>query len=110
MSDERNKKDIAAVQDALLDAWGSVQWQQFLYKDVVNDRQNVGLVAQRVETALQAHGITAEDWSFFDHDREEGADQYYIHYPEALSIEAAYMRRRADRLEARMAELEKRIA
>ena len=110
VSDERNKKDIAAVQDALLDAWGSVQWQQFLYKDVVNDRQNVGLVAQRVETALQAHGITAEDWSFFDHDREEGADQYYIHYPEALSIEAAYMRRRADRLEARMAELEKRIA
>lgn len=37
-------------------------------------------------------------------------DRYGIRYSEALCIEAAYQRRRADRLESRMSELEKKLS
>ena len=37
-------------------------------------------------------------------------DRYGIRYSEALCIEAAYQRRRADRLETRMLELEKKLS
>lgn len=108
VSDEREKKDIAAVSDDLLDAWASVRWQQFRY--IKNDaRANVGIVAQRAESALREHGIDADGYNFISHEQDDGNDKYYVQYTDAFAIEAAYQRRRADRAEARIAALEQRL-
>ena len=58
--------------------------------------------------------ITQEAWT--EHIRElaepaePAMDIYSIRYEEALAMEAAYQRRRADRLEANLAAIEKRLA
>jgi FtsZ-binding cell division protein ZapB len=112
VSDKRQKQDISDVNEALLDAWGEVQWQQFRYKKVSDDLQHIGLVAQDVEDILKTHDITATDYGFISHEQneEDGGESYYISYTDALSIEAAYQRRRADRAEARITALEQRLA
>ena len=115
VSDKRLKKDIAEASDSLLDAWSGIRWQQFKYDGVSDDLLHVGLVAQDVEEELKQSGITAEDYGFLSHERveaedgKEAGDQYYINYSDALCIEAAYQRRRADRAEARIAALEQRL-
>lgn len=56
-SDERQKKNIGAIPDAWLDAWGDVQKVQFQYKD--GKRKHVGYTAQQVHASFAAHGIDA---------------------------------------------------
>ena len=116
VSDKRNKKNITSVPESLLDAWGNIDWVQFEYKNLVNDKINIGLVAQDVEEKLNEKGINASDYPFFEHEiwekdeeHNEAGDQYFIHYTEALAIEAAYMRRYAKQLENRIAELEAKV-
>lgn len=56
-SDERQKKNIGAIPDAWLDAWGDVRKVQFQYKG--GKRKHVGYTAQQVHGAFAAHGIDA---------------------------------------------------
>lgn len=61
-SDENEKEAITAIPDAVLDAWAEVQYQQFKFKDSVTEkgmaaRTHVGVIAQRVKEAFEAHGI-----------------------------------------------------
>lgn len=79
-------------------------------------RVHSGLVAQQVAKALADAGIDATAYGFFcfdkwnasetDSDTISAGSLYGIRYEEALCIEAAYQRRRADRLEARLEALE----
>lgn len=150
-SDERAKLGVASVADELLDAWGSVGFKLFQFKEAVAEkggesaRFHVGVIAQDVQRALSAMGLDAARYGLFCHDEwqdayedievidreavedEEGriispreshiehrkvqsaGDRYGIRYEEALCLEAAYQRRRADRLEERLAALEKRM-
>lgn len=132
-SDERLKDNIAPIPDAVLDAWGEVQWAQFQMRDAVakkgeNARIHNGLVAQRIDAVFKAHGLDASRYGLFCHDEwgetaevkgEDGlvlqpyqaaGDMYSLRYEEALCMEAAYQRRRADRAEARLASIEERLA
>lgn len=161
-SDERTKRDIAPIDDALLDAWVDVEWRQFVMADAAeakgdDARIHTGLVAQQVRDALEAHGVDGtrygllcvdrwgEEWVEWGDEYEEretiyakdengnfiiGADgepeileaggqfltrkagrelvreageQWGIRYTEAFAVEAAYRRRRLDRIEARLA-------
>lgn len=131
-SDERQKTSISVVPDAVLDAWGDVQWSQFQMRDAVaekgeNARLHNGLIAQRIDAVFNAHGLDASRYGLFCHDvwgaepeerdpegklvREArpAGDEYSLRYEEALAMEAAYQRRRADRAEARITALEQRL-
>lgn len=132
-SDERIKQQIANIPDAVLDAWGDVDWIQFKYNDSVEEkgadkaRLHNGLIAQRVDGAFKAHGLEASKYGLFLYDQwdaepeqkdengnvtipaQEAGDAYGLRYTEALCMEAAYQRRRADRAETRISALECRI-
>ena len=132
-SDARTKQAIAAIPDAVLDAWEEVNWQQFQFNDAVaekgdNARLHTGLVAQRILEVFQQHGLDATRYGLLCHDtwsdQEEerdasgnvtiearpAGDLYSLRYTEALAMEAACQRRRADRMEARLADMEGRLA
>ena len=132
-SDERVKTSINAIPDNVLDAWADVNWSQFQMNDAVeekginNARLHTGLIAQRIDEVFTAHGLDATRYGLFCHDvwsaqheeRDENGvvtqdardagDMYSLRYTEALCMEAAYQRRRADRMVARISEMERRL-
>lgn len=133
-SDERKKSAIGDIPDEVLDAWGDVNWCQYQMVDAVakkgseNARLHSGLVAQRIDAVFKAHGLDASRYGLFCYDEwqaepevtddsghvlspaMEAGNAYSLRYTEALAMEAAYQRRRADRLEARVARLEAKIS
>lgn len=132
-SDERLKTSISSIPDDIFEAWGCVEFVQYKFKDAVcekgeNARIHVGLVSQSIDDAFKAKGLDAGRLGLFCYDKwdaeaaevdKEGnvvrqaapdGDCYSLRYEEALCMEAAYQRRRADRAEARIASLEVRLA
>lgn len=128
-SDERLKTGITDIPDEVLDAWEDVGFVQFQMLDAVEKkgdsaRLHTGLIAQRVKAVFEAHGLDAFRYGLLCHDAWEGTPQlvdqhgdvveperqagdvYSLRYEEALCLEAAYQRRRADRMESRLASLE----
>ena len=132
-SDERKKTLISFIPDNVLDAWGTINFVQFKFKDAVQEkgadsRIHSGLIAQRIDDAFKAFNLDAARYGLFCHDSweaeaeerdaegnlmrnaREAGDEYSLRYEEALCMEAAYQRRRADRAEARISALEARLA
>ena len=114
-SDARVKGDVAAVGDDLLDAWGAVAWRQFRFVDAVAEkgagaRWHVGLVAQQVRDAIDAllGDGAAVRLGLLCHDVWDEGDRWGLRYDECLALEAAWQRRRIERIEARLALLEAR--
>ena len=85
------------------------------------------MVAQRIRDDFAAHGLNAFDYGLLCYDEWEAVDEeknesgeivrparaagnrYSLRYEECLCMEAAYQRRRADRIEKRLAALEARL-
>ncbi|WP_311268300.1 tail fiber domain-containing protein [Sphingobium sp. WCS2017Hpa-17] len=130
-SDARAKCDLGAAEEALIDAWGAVQWQRYRFVEAVaekgdNARWHMGLVAQQVRDAIdqQMGEGAAVRWGLICHDRwdaepeqraEDGAllraaraagDRWGLRYDECFALEAAWQRRAIARLEARVVLLE----
>lgn len=128
-SDERLKDNIEAIPDEVLDAWGDVNWYQYQFKDSIAEkgekaRLHTGAIAQRIESVFESHGLDANRYGLLCYDEweaeeeskdengnliteaKEAGNRYSLRYEEALCMEAAYQRRRADRLEERIARLE----
>jgi len=121
-SDEREKKFIGSIPDAWLDAWGNVQWQRYQMRG--GHRWHVGLVAQRVRDAFEAHGLDATEIGLLCHDEWEAkpavrtqhdsegsvtrmaeagvkaGDRWGLRYDECQAMEAAWVRRELSRLRA----------
>ena len=129
-SDERLKADFSDIPDCVLDAWGDVQWSRFKFRAAKeakgeSARWHTGLVAQRVKQVFEEKGLDACEYGILCHEvwqdeyeeRENGSrvlvraagEMWTIRYEEALCMEAAYQRHRADRAEARIAALESRL-
>ena len=130
-SDERVKTAISSIPDDVLDAWGGISWEQFKYKEdaerkgIDNCRFHPGMIAQHVMAVFDKHGKDACEYGILCHDEwqdeyaekedgtreliREAGDLWTVRYTEALCIEAAYQRRRADRAEARITALEQRL-
>lgn len=132
-SDERVKQGIESVPDAVLDAWGDVEFYSYKFNDAIaekgfeNARYHTGMVAQRIRDAFTAHGLDATKYGLLCYDEWEAqpaevdehgkiirpaqaaGNRYSLRYEECLCMEAAYQRRRADRIEARLAALEARL-
>ncbi len=133
-SDERLKDNIVAIPDEVLDAWGEVNWYQYQFKDSIEEkgetkaRLHTGAIAQRIESVFNAHGLDAnkygllcyDSWKAEPAERDEdgnvvqearpAGNRYSLRYEEALCMEAAYQRRRADRLEQRLNAIEQRLS
>ena len=132
-SDEREKESIDAIPDNVLDAWEDVDFVQFNFSDALqkkgeNARLHCGLVSQQVARAFSAHGLDASRYGLYCYDQWEAqpkevdengnvtmeakpaGDAYGVRYIEALCVEAAYQRRRAERAEAKIKTLEDRLS
>lgn len=126
-SDERLKTAFSQIPADVLDAWGKVNWHRFKFKEdaerkgLENCRWHPGLVAQRVKDVFEADGLDACAYGILCHDEwddeydadgsliRKAGDLWMIRYEEALAMEAAYQRRRADRLEETISMLAARI-
>lgn len=129
-SDERLKDNITVIPDTVLDAWEEVGWYQYQFKDALAEkgekaRLHTGTIAQRIKSVFESHGLDAfrygllcyDEWDADSAIRDEkgnilqparpAGNQYSLRYEEALCMEAAYQRRRADRLESRIEALER---
>lgn len=143
-SDARCKENITAPDDALMRAWGKVNFRVFKFKDAVEKkgtdaRLHVGVIAQQVIEAFASEGLDATRYGLLCYDKwedeyedieiidqvevadEEGriitpqkthierrlvtpaGDRYGIRYEEALALEAAYQRRKLQKIEATLA-------
>lgn len=133
-SDARLKTEPQKLPDEALDAWEDVSFVQFQMLDAVakkgadQARLHTGLIAQQIDEAFKAHGLDARRYGLFCWDAWESqpeerdgcgrviaearsaGDEFSLRYEEALCMEAAYQRRRADRAEIRLAALEERLA
>lgn len=128
---------LGGHQDAILDAWGDVQiiafqWLASIQKkgeDVA--RWHFGVIAQQVRDAFIAHGLDGcrfgllcyDEWTdeFEEILDDEGkptgemkqtrqaGNRWGIRADQCLFLEAAYQRRRSDRIEARLADLETKL-
>lgn len=130
-SDERLKQGIESVPDAVLDAWGEVEFYRYKFNESVEEkgeaaRYHLGMIAQRIMQVFGEHGLNARDYGLLCYDEwqaepaeidedgqivtpaREAGNRYSLRYEECLCMEAAYQRRRADRIEARLAALEAR--
>ena len=121
-SDERQKQQIEDIPDEVLDAWEEVEFKQFKFSDSVeekgseNARIHMGVIAQQIKKVFEKHNLDPFKYGFFCYDEwdvhEDPKDEnspvirrengYAIRYEEALIIEAAYQRRRLDRIEAKL--------
>lgn len=121
-SDERSKNvRVEGIEDAVLKAWGKVQYQQFKFNDAVEKkgdgaRWHFGLIAQKVKEAFESEGLDAFAYGLLCYDKwddaeavigEEGnviapaikaGDRYGIRYEEALALECAYLRNLIEKL------------
>lgn len=127
-SDEREKRDIQDISDELLDAWAGVEWKAFRFNDAYAEkgegaRWHFGAIAQQVRDAIDAAmgegtavrlGLVCHDaWDAApaetDGEGNETAparpagDRWGLRYDECFALEAAWQRRRMDRIEAMIA-------
>ncbi|MFS8973853.1 tail fiber domain-containing protein [Cupriavidus necator] len=129
-SDAREKQQVQAIPEAVLRAWGRVEFCQFKFEDAValkgsdGARWHFGLIAQRVKEAFEAEELDAfafgvlcyDEWpeQFEERDEEGGVvtpyrpagNRYGIRYDEALCLEMALQRRKAAIAEVRLQALE----
>ena len=128
-SDRRVKQDFVNIPDEILDAWDEIVYKRFKMKEEVSEKgdaalYHTGLIVQDIQEIFENKNLDAnkydmiihEIWPAHDDEYDEegiltspkydGYEQYFMHYEEALSIEAAYLRRRIKALEDRVKELE----
>lgn len=75
-SDERTKQQVKPIDDAVLRAWGKVNYAQFKFNDAIDKkgdgaRWHFGLVAQRVKEAFESEGLDAFDYGLLCYDEWE---------------------------------------
>lgn len=113
-SDAREKTAPLPIDDAVLDAWGDVsmitfQWLKAVAEEGDDARLHFGVIAQQVRDAFAARGLDGTRYGLLCHDEWEGGDRWALRPDQCAFLEAAYQRRRAARIEERLACLESRL-
>jgi hypothetical protein len=123
VSDERDKMQPVEITEPLLDAWDSVKWVTYQYKSDVSAHgdsaiTHFGAIAQRIKEVFESAGLDALKYGVVDYtewgdEYEDGklvksaGNRYGLRYEQCLVVEAAYQRRRVDRLEEALMALKK---
>lgn len=73
-SDEREKTSIASPEEALMRAWGKINFKVFQFKDAVEKkgidaRLHVGVIAQEVKVAFESEGLDATRYGLLCYDK-----------------------------------------
>ena len=91
-SDERDKASIVAPDEALMRAWGKVNFRVFQFKDAVEKkgseaRLHVGVIAQQVIDAFASEGLDATRYGLLCYDKweDEYEDVEVIDAPEIVA-------------------------
>lgn len=99
-SDESTKQDIADIPDAVLEAWGNVNFRQFRFIDEVEcegdtAKKYFGVIAQHILAAFTSAGLDACEYGLVSCDTDESGNTIYgVRYREALVLEAAWQRKK----------------
>lgn len=129
-SDAREKTAPLAIDDAVLDAWGDVQIIAFQWLESIRNkgedgaRWHFGVIAQQVRDAFDARGLDGTRYGLLCYDEwddqleqvigDDGeptgemkqvvvaGNRWGIRPDQCLFLEAAYQRRRCDRIEERL--------
>ncbi len=132
-SDRRVKQDFSSIPDEVLDAWENIKYKQFKLKEEVSEKGNdalyhTGLVVQDIQEVFEEQKLNANKYNMIIHEvwpahddeydeegnlispKDDGYEQYFMHYEEALSIEAAYLRKQVKLLKEKVDNLEKQIS
>lgn len=90
-SDERLKGNIANPSEALMRAWGKVNFKVFQFKDAIEKKGNearihVGIIAQQIQQAFASEGLDANKYGLFCYDRwdEEWNEETVVDEQEKL--------------------------
>lgn len=72
-SDQREKQQIAPINDAVFRAWGKVAFRQFLFNDAVEKkggaaRIHIGIIAQQVAEVFASEGLDATRYGILCYD------------------------------------------
>lgn len=123
-------KSVSSNDEAILDAWGDVSVIAFKWLQSISEkgedlaRWHIGVIAQQVRDAFKNHGIDATKFGLLCHDEWEeiteivdgqkvvvksAGDIWSIRPDQCAWLEAAYQRRRADRIESRLQKIERHI-
>lgn len=91
-SDEREKTSIVGPDEALMRAWGKVNFRVFQFKDAVEKkggdaRLHVGIIAQQVIEAFASEGLDATRYGLLCYDKweDEYEDVEVIDEPEVVA-------------------------
>ncbi|WP_337430839.1 tail fiber domain-containing protein [Bilophila sp.] len=73
-SDEREKQNISKYPDEVLNAWGEIEFRQFMFKDSIdkkgeNARIHSGVVAQQIMEVFEKHGLDASRYGLLCYDK-----------------------------------------
>lgn len=104
-SDERIKKDIKNIEQKFIDAVGSIDLKQFVFKnrpEELDDKISLGVIAQDLIKALDAQGLDYKDYEVIG----ENDDRYFMVYDQFLVARCAYLEDKVSKLEERIARLE----
>lgn len=115
VSDLRDKTERLPYPDALLDAWGDMDWISYKLINGVNSERHAGMIAQEVLAVMLTHQINPEEWGIVQWSQwpdevdeitgqilTKAGDRYTLNYTEALCVEAAYNRRELTRVTQRL--------
>jgi hypothetical protein len=96
-SDEREKEQIEAIPDALLDAWQEVEWVRYKWRDAVQKktdgaRWHYGAIAQRVKSVFEAHGLDAFEHGLLCFDSWDAQPEIWRDDPEVRDREGNVVR------------------
>lgn len=115
-SDIRLKKDIEPISSEMLDAWEEMEWVQFKFK-TDDAKTHFGIIAQNLNKNLLDRGISSDSLALSESNvncdpatMNELPENLAVNYIEALVVEAACQRRRADRLERMLQNVLERIS
>lgn len=128
-SDRREKTLINPIDDKVLDAWGEVSFMVYKWIESVRTkgedlaRWHFGIIAQDVQQAFERHGLDGTKYGLLCYDdfgeiessqtnndvladKKESGGRWGIRPEQCLFLEAAYLRRRCERIEHRLEKLE----
>ena len=131
-SDERLKTEIRDLPEDVLDAWESVSFITFRWKDMVqakgvNARKHIGILAQEIDRAFKAKGLNAFEYGLLCYDEWDKSDEvldvdgsvlveaveagnrYGIRAEQCLFLEAECNRRKMKQMEERLKLLEEKL-
>jgi hypothetical protein len=106
-SDAREKTNIHAITDSVLDAWSDVRFVAYQWKESVEDkgsnaRTHFGVIAQHIKDVFSRHGLDAFDYGVLCEDvfTEDHVTKTRlgVRYDQAMILESALTRRTLQQL------------